>query len=49
MFAETVVEQPHNEDTLIVIDVVGDGEDNQDPSDHAQAKREPARRYQEVR
>ena len=34
-FAETVVELPHSEDTPSVIDVVGNGEDNQDPSDHA--------------
>ena len=33
--AETAVDQPRKEDTPSVIDVVGDGEDNQDPRDHA--------------
>ena len=34
-FAETAVDQPRKEATPSVIDVVGDGEDNPDPSDHA--------------
>ena len=34
-FAETAVDQPRKEDTPSIIDVVGDGEDNPDPSDHA--------------
>uniref|UniRef100_A0AAV1UZ15 Integrase catalytic domain-containing protein n=1 Tax=Peronospora matthiolae TaxID=2874970 RepID=A0AAV1UZ15_9STRA len=34
-FVETAVEQTRKEDTPSVIDVVGDGEDMQDPRDHA--------------
>ena len=40
-FAEYAVDQPrnHDEDTPSVVDVVGDGEDNQEPSDHATSEK----------
>ena len=39
-FAENVVDHPRKQETPSVIDIVGDGEDNRDPSDRATSDEE---------